>query len=54
LGLEVVRILEASGESLRQQGASVSLGAVTQWNNGHGNGHSESVVPVAARKVMAA
>ena len=34
LGLEVVRILEASGESLRQQGASVSLGrrdAVEQW-----------------------
>ena len=38
LGLEVVRILEAAGESLRQQGASVFLGAVTQWNNGNGNG----------------
>ena len=31
LGLEVVRILEAAGESLRQQGASVPLEA---WRNG--------------------
>ena len=38
-GLEVVRILEAAGESLRQQGASVTIGSVTQWNNGHGNGN---------------
>jgi predicted dehydrogenase len=38
LGLDVVRILEAAGESLRQQGSSVAIGAVTQWNNGHGNG----------------
>src|ERR1039457_5720746 len=60
LGLEVVRILEASGESLRQQGASVSLGAVTQWNNGngHGNGkgdgHGGSVISTAGRIIVAA
>jgi predicted dehydrogenase len=40
-GLEVVRILEAAGESLRQQGASVTLNEVTQWNNGHGNGNGK-------------
>jgi predicted dehydrogenase len=56
LGLEVVRILEAAEESLRQQGASVSLGAVTQWNNGNGkgNGHSGSIVPGLSRSVVAA
>jgi len=53
LGLEIVRVLEASSESLRQHGASVSLGASAPWNNGHngngklnGNGHSE---PTAVR-----
>src|SRR6516162_5182944 len=40
LGLEVVRILEASSESLRQQGASINLGATTPWTNGHQNGHA--------------
>ena len=40
LGLEVVKILEASTESLRQQGASVNLGATAPWNNGHQNGHA--------------
>jgi hypothetical protein len=35
----VVRILEAAGESLRQQGSAVTIGDVTQWNNGHGNGN---------------
>ena len=40
LGLEVVKILEASSESLRQHGASVNLGATTPWTNGHQNGHS--------------
>ena len=40
LGLEVVKILEASSESLRQQGASVSLGTTAPWNNGHQNGHA--------------
>jgi len=39
LGLEVVKILEASSESLRQHGASVNLGAVAPWNSGHQNGH---------------
>jgi len=41
LGLDVVRILEAAGESLRQQGSSVAIGAVTQWNNGSGNGNGK-------------
>ena len=39
LGLEIVRVLEASSESLRQHGASVSLGQFAPWNNGHGNGN---------------
>ncbi len=38
LGLEVVKILEAASESLRQQGASVTLGAVAPWQNGHTKG----------------
>jgi predicted dehydrogenase len=44
LGLEVVRVLEASSASLRQQGALVSLGLVAPWNvgNGHTNGHINS------------
>jgi hypothetical protein len=67
LGLEVVRILEAACESLRQQGASVSLGAVTQWNNGNGNGgngnghgndkgngHKSGILPALGRGVVAA
>jgi predicted dehydrogenase len=64
LGLEVVRILEAAGESLRQQGASVSLASVTQWNNGNGNGnghskdngngHNGSIVPALGRNLVAA
>src|SRR5579864_2873343 len=40
LGLEVVRILEAAGDSLRQRGASVNLGATAPWHNGHQNGHT--------------
>ncbi|HZR16416.1 MAG TPA: Gfo/Idh/MocA family oxidoreductase [Verrucomicrobiae bacterium] len=47
LGLEVVKILEASSESLRQHGAAVNLCASTPWNsahhgrtNGNGNGHA--------------
>jgi predicted dehydrogenase len=39
LGLEVVKILEASSESLRQHGAAVSLEVTAPWNNGHQNGH---------------
>jgi predicted dehydrogenase len=42
LGLEVVKILEASSESLRQQGASINLGATTPWTNGHQNGHANN------------
>jgi predicted dehydrogenase len=38
LGMEVVRILEASSESLRQHGASVNLGTTSPWNNGRPNG----------------
>jgi hypothetical protein len=40
--------LEAAGESLRQQGASVSLETALQCNNGNsihsqGNGHGQSI-----------
>ena len=58
-GLDVVRILEAAGESLRQQGASVQLGDVSQWNNGNGDGNGggkgkgdgrgEAIVAAASR-----
>ncbi len=58
LGAEVVRILEASSESLRQHGASIELGrqgAHTNGNghsngngNGHGNGHLVAPALVAA------
>ncbi len=41
LGLEVVRILEASGESLKQQGAAVALEPL-HWN-GNGNGNGKTV-----------
>jgi predicted dehydrogenase len=61
-GLEVVRILEAAGESLRQQGASVALEAVTEADrsngngasrgNGHDNGHL--VMPVDLRGMVVA
>jgi predicted dehydrogenase len=60
LGLEVVRILEAAGESLRQQGSSISLGAATQWHNGnghgkvHGNGHNGGIAASVGRSVVAA
>lgn len=43
LGLEVVKILEASSASLRQQGASVNLGQVAPWANGHQNGRNNGV-----------
>ncbi|HVV02311.1 MAG TPA: gfo/Idh/MocA family oxidoreductase, partial [Verrucomicrobiae bacterium] len=49
LGLEVVRILEASGQSLRQNGASIDLampqparGMVPANGNGNGNGKREN------------
>lgn len=63
-GLEVVRILEAAGESLRQRGVSVDLEAETTVNhhdgngagrgngNGHGNGHL--VGPMGVRGMVAA
>jgi predicted dehydrogenase len=68
LGLEVVKILEASSESLRQHGAAVNLGATVPWNSGHqhvrangngngnGNGHSRpgSLVPAASQSLVAA
>ena len=61
-GLEVVRILEAAGESLRQQGVSVALEAVAEKNSGNGDGagrgNSEDngrlIMPAAMRvKVVA-
>ena len=68
LGLEVVKILEASSESLRQHGASVNLGTTAPWNNGHqnghangnghgkanGNGHGGLLVPVVNQNLVAA
>jgi len=66
LGLEVVRILEAAGDSLRQQGSAVFLGAATQANNGNGNGdgngngkskgngNEDGIVSIAGRNVVAA
>lgn len=53
LGLKVVRILEASTVSLRQQGVAVSLDSVTKWNNGiSGNGHGGVVVQDASRNMV--
>jgi predicted dehydrogenase len=46
LGLEVVRILEAASESLRQQGASVNLGTSAPWNNEHQNGQVKDLATV--------
>jgi predicted dehydrogenase len=40
LGLEVVKILEASSESLRQHGASINFGTMSPWNNLQENGHA--------------
>ena len=62
LVLEVVRILEAASESLRQRGAAVSLGTTLPWNNGHGNGngngngngHKPLSVPKDDRNLVAA
>ena len=63
LGLEVVRILEGATESLRQQGASIALGAVAPWaggnarangnGNGKANGNGEATVDTR-RSVVAA
>jgi len=66
LGLEVVKILEASSESLRQHGASVKLSATSPWTNGHphanghghmngnGNGHARSALVEAAQNLVPA
>ncbi|HWH70291.1 MAG TPA: hypothetical protein VNT26_12975, partial [Candidatus Sulfotelmatobacter sp.] len=58
LGLEVVRILEAAGNSLRQQGAAIPFGTVTAWNNlhgnGKGNGHGTTPVTPTPNRTMAA
>ena len=70
LGLEVVKILEASSKSLRHQGASVNLGVTAPWQNGHsnghengngnghgksnGNGHGGPVVPTTSQELVAA
>ena len=66
LGLEVVRVLEAATESLRQQGAAVALAvAVPGGNgngrgnghghgNGNGNGQDRIIVPPHGRSVVAA
>jgi predicted dehydrogenase len=40
LGMDVVRILEASGESLKQQGAEVML-EMAHWNNRNGKGNGK-------------
>jgi predicted dehydrogenase len=69
-GLEVVRILEASNHSLKQQGQSISLGlpahsatgeharhtnGKSNGHNGNGNGNGHGVViPAGARSVLAA
>ena len=42
LGLEVVRILEAADQSLKQQGASVILEKPVVIGNGHANGNGKA------------
>jgi predicted dehydrogenase len=60
LGLEVVRILEASGNSLRNNGAAIDLAGqkaelvATNGHRGNGHGNGSAVLPEAARKVMPA
>ena len=69
LGLEVVRILEAANESLRRQGAALSLSALSPWNgngerrinienhvksNGNGNGHGPLSAPTGGQVMAAA
>ena len=61
-GLEVVRILEAAGESLRQQGGAVVLDGVPEANRTDGNGATRGdrkdkgrvVMPVDMRRMVAA
>jgi predicted dehydrogenase len=63
LGLEVVRILDAAGMSLKQQGLSIPLSAVTQSasrtltlgnGNGNGNGNGHGVAVPEARPLVSA
>lgn len=56
-GLEVVRILEASSDSLRQQGRAIQLGHLLNGINGDflkkkPNGHSSGVIPVVDRSEL--
>ncbi len=68
-GLEVVRILEASSVSLRQQGGDIALNSMATWTNGsngangHGNGNGngkgarnqgEALVDASRRSLLAA
>jgi predicted dehydrogenase len=66
-GLEVVRILEASSVSLKQQGGAIGLDSLATWTdgakgvngngNGNGNGangHGEPVVPPSRRRLVPA
>lgn len=66
-GLEVVRILEASSVSLKQQGGAIGLDSLAMWTdgakggngNGNGNGkgangHGEPVVPPSRRRLVPA
>lgn len=62
-GLEVVRILEASSVSLKQQGGEVALDSMATWTNvtqatnGNGNGvhgRSEPVLATTRRSLLAA
>ena len=55
LGLEVVRILEAADQSLKQQGASVILEQPVVIGNGHtnGNGRAESAAAAELSQVAA-
>jgi predicted dehydrogenase len=53
-GLEVVRILEAAGESLRRQGASVGLGALTHSAGRNGNGKLMAPVEILSTSRLVA
>jgi predicted dehydrogenase len=50
-GMEVVRILEASNESLKQKGASISLVQSKLTGNGHGKGNGKLIEPAAPADV---
>jgi hypothetical protein len=53
-GLEVVSILEAAAESLRQHGASVTIEALPKGNNGNGDGAGKDNNDANGRLVMPA